>query len=208
MAQNDNPPSDDRTIPARSSVLRRFNKGTPELDQSPPASAHPSRPIPALLEPYFQGEIDLNRELSARYPHMPLMSLIHFGMVGVRRSMAIAAISTQDGAASLTVEVDPETKGAQFTFSYSSMLALRFTLGKLNDRECAQWLDEMRQERAEPAFLWDAARWERDYLLTFAQKHYTSVFAFSPLHVEAAARLTSDVSHKLLDWLGDLWRVE
>ena len=61
--------------------------------------------------------------------------------------------------------------------------------------------EPMRRETGEVTFLWDAARWQSDYLIGAAHKNFTQLFAFSPNHVEAAARLTPDVAHKLLDWL-------
>jgi len=71
------------------------------------------------------------------------------------------------------------------------------------DRE--QWFDAMRREAGEPAFLWDHTRWENDYLIAAAHKNFTTLFAFSPHHVEAAARLTPEVKRKLLSWLETHW---
>lgn len=208
MTQDDSSGYDDLTIPSRSRLKRRAPQpkitSTPTLiDQQPPDF----KPIPWLLESYFHAEIDLPKELSNRFPQMPLMSLIYFREAGVKVRSAVATISTQDGAASLIVHLDPLSKAVQFTFILNSMLALRFSLNGVNDRERKHWLQEMRGERGEPAFLWDESRWQRDYLIGVSQKHFTNLFAFSPHHVEAAARLTGDVSRKLLDWLDGYWQV-
>ncbi len=197
---------DDRTIPSRTGFKRRVPQSISSVaagDHLPPDL----KPIPWLLESYFYAEIDLSKELSSRFPQMPLMSLIYFRETGVKVRSAVATISTQDGAASLVVHLDPPSKATQFTFILNSMLALRFSLNGLNDRDRKHWLQEMRGERSEPAFLWDEGRWQRDYLIGVSQKHFTSLFAFSPHHVEAAARLTGDVSRKLIDWLDGYWQV-
>lgn len=198
------PMSDDRTIPTRGAGRERQRPEQPVSDTIPPDS----KPLPWLLEQYYRAEGDFNRELVVRFPQMPVMSLIHFRSAGEKVKLHSATASTLDGAASLTVDVDEGSKAACFTYTLSSMLALRFQLGSLNDKDRAQWMQEMRTERGEIAFLWDQTRWERDYIIGVCFKHYTNLFAFSPTHVEAGARLTAEVTHKLLDWLDRFWKAD
>ncbi|MBN8638084.1 MAG: hypothetical protein J0M07_22395 [Anaerolineae bacterium] len=197
------PLSDDRTIPARSASRERPRLEVP-IESLPPDA----KPLPWLLELYYRAETDVNKELVARFPHMPVMSLIHFRTLGDRMKLYSATISTQDGAASLTVDVDGNSKAVCFTYTLSSMLALRFSLAGLQDKDRAQWLYEMRTERGEIAFLWDQTRWGSDYLIGVSFKNFTNLFAFSPHHVEAGVRLTHEVTHKLLDWLHGFWKLD
>lgn len=195
MPQDENPtPSDDFAAPARD---RR-----PERSQ--PSAALPPV-VPWMLEHYFDGEIDLIKELVGQFPQIPVMSLFSTREAGTRIRRGVATISTQDGAASMVVEVDIPSSGVQFTFSLNSMLALRFIPGKLTEMDRAQWLEPMRREAGEVAFLWDHTRWQNDYLVGASHKTFTNLFAFSPNHVEAAVRLTPEVGRKLLDWLESYW---
>ena len=136
------------------------------------------------------------------------MSLIHTRAKWARRTgRGVAAIATQDGAASLIAEVDVPSRAVQFTFVLSSMLALRFCPGKLTRRRPRAVARPLRRESGEIAFLWDQSRWGNDYLIGAAHKNFTNLFAFSPHHVEAAARLTPEVTRKLLDWLSRYWAI-
>mgnify|MGYP005846455175 CR=1 FL=1 len=181
----------DVTIPARSSV-----KG---------ADSPLHKGVPWVLQQFFQGGIDLDQELSARYPQMPIMSLINFRMQGAAGKIGVATLSTQDGAAGLRVELDTTTKAVSFAFALSSMLAFRFNLTGLTDRDRQHWLDPMRREADEVAFLWSQARYRADYIIAAPHKHFTNLYAFSPANVEAATRLTADVTRKLLGWLEGFW---
>jgi hypothetical protein len=196
-------PSDDFTIPSRK---RRLDDVT-HFGSDEPSAAPESLPkvAPWVLQHYFDGEIDLIKELVGRFPQLPVMSLITLREVGVKNKRGVASMSTQDGAAGLIAEVDGRSRAVQFTFVLSSMLALRFCPGKLTDMDRNQWLDPIRRETGEPAFLWEQTRWENDYLIGAAQKNFTNLFAFSPNHIEAAARLTPEVTRKLLDWLQFFW---
>ena len=161
---------------------------------------------PWLLQHHFDGEIDLIKELAARYPQVPVMSLIHMREVGTQNRRGVAVLATQDGAASLVAEVDALSGGVQFTFTLSSMLALRFCPGTLSEMDRAQWQEPMRRESGEAAFLWNQERWANDYLIGATYKNFTSLYAFSPHRVEAAARLPPEVGRRLLDWLEGYWR--
>lgn len=176
---------------------------TPDTGEPVPAALPPVAPW--TLEHYFDGEIDLIKELVGRFPQIPVMSLFNTREAGERIRRGVATIATQDGAASLIVEVDIPSRGVQFTFALNSMLALRFIPGRLTDMDRAQWIEPMRREAGEIAFLWDQMRWQNDYLIGAAHKSYTNLFAFSPHHIEAAVRLTPEVGRKLLDWLESYW---
>jgi hypothetical protein len=184
---------------------RRLDDVLRFASESEPSEALPPV-VPWVLQHYFDGEIDLIRELAGRFPQVPVMSLFHSREVGTRNRRGVASLSTQDGAASLTVEVDVLSGGLQFTFSLSSMLSMRFCPGRLTEMDRAQWLEPMHRDGGEAAFLWDQSRWGSDYLIGAAFKTFTNLYAFSPNHVEAAARLTPEVSRKLLDWLEGYWR--
>ena len=194
--------SDDFTISPRK---RQLDTVTQFSNDSSASDALP-RVAPWVLQQYFDGEIDLNKELAVRFPQIPVLAMINLREVGTRMPRGVAVMPTQDGAASLQVEVDAPSRAVQFTFIHSSMQALRFFPGKLTPTDRAQWLEPMRRELGEVAFLWDQSRWENDYLIGVAHKNFTNLFAFSPHHIEAAARLTPEVTHKLLDWLQTYWQ--
>ncbi len=176
------------------------------------SSAAPSDALPTVapwaLQHYFDGEIDLIKELIGRFPQVPVMSLFNAREVGEKTRRAVATMATQDGAAGLVVDLDIPSRAVQFTFILTSMLALRFIPGRLTDADRAQFLEPMRGEAGEVAFLWDQSRWGSDYLIGTTYKSFANLFAFSPQHVEAAVRLTPEVTHRLLDWLDSYWRAE
>lgn len=197
-------PSDDKTIPSRPESLRRI---VAQAAQSPPPVSAPegAKNLPWTLAQYFNGEIDLNQELAGRFPQMPLMSLIYFRAQGAKNPIQISTIATQDGAASLRVEVDSMTKITTFTFSLNSMLAVRFSPTGLSALDRAHWLEPLKRENSEIAFLWGAQRFRSDYLIAVSHKMYTNIFAFSPGHTEAAVRLTSEVCRKFTAWIEPHW---
>jgi hypothetical protein len=165
----------------------------------------PPAVIPWALQGYFDGEIDLIQELAARYPQMPIMSLFHARGVEGRSPRGVAVIGTQDGAASLVVEIDVHSRAIQFSFILGSLLGLRFRPGALSRLDRAAWIEPIRREGGEVAFLWNAKRWEQDYLICSASKTFTYLFAFSPSGTQAAARLTPEATRRLLDWLAGYW---
>ncbi len=202
MADQSTPPGD-VTLPSRKRLLQDVTRFG---DASEPEPALPAA-LPWALQLYFDGEIDLNKVLAGHFPQVPVMSTMHVGEIGRKNRLAVAALSTQDGAASLIAEVDVPSLAVQFTFVQGSMLALRFAPDKLTTADRAQWIAGLRRESGEVAFLWDQARWTSDYLIAVSSKTFTNVFAFSPHHVEAAARLTPDVTRKLVDWLAKYWGI-
>lgn len=153
---------------------------------------------PPLLSRYFDGGFDLLRELSGRYPQAPLMGSFYARTTS-------ATLSTQDGAASIRVEI-AEGGVASFTFVLHSMIGLGFTpLPSASDQ--AHWCASMERKTGEAIFLWDQRRWERDYLIFFPARHTTSIFAFAVRQSEAAARMTPDAAERLTDWLAAAWGV-
>lgn len=210
----------DTTIPSRATQTQQRRVATPNAaSPGQPTAVIAPRPLvqesnriaPGLIQQALMGDIDLEAEMLTRYPQIPVMSLMHTRAVGTRLVRALAQISTQDGAAGLLIEVDPASKLTHFTFTSGSMLGLRFTPARLTDMDRAFWLDGMRRAGGAPGehvFLWSASRWEYDYLVCAPRRHHTSIFAYSPgaaAHLEAAARLTRDVTAKLTDWLAQYW---
>lgn len=198
-------PDDPLTAPNDSAPRKRRLDEVTRFAAEEPAET-PQPPVnPWALQHYFDGEIDLIKELASRFPQIPVMSLIHIRQVGTQTRRGVATLATQDGAASLIAEIDAPSQALQFTFTLSSMLALRFTLGKLSVLDREQWIETMRRETGEPAFLWNQERWGSSYIVGAAQKNFTHIFAFSPQNIEAAARLTPEVTRRLVDWLEFYW---
>jgi len=189
---------DNPTIPSRRG-LGRGGEG-----QNAPRDLLQKAP-PLILQQYFNGEINLERELASRYPAMPLMSLSNFRTTGMKPRRGVALLSTQDGAASLRVEVNGETRAISIIYAISSMLGVGFSPLRLSELDRGQWLDAMRAQEA-ISFLWGQARWEQDYLIVTPGRHFYSFYAFSNRGNEAAARATAEITGKLLDWLDKVWR--
>lgn len=177
-----------------------------------PSPSEENRPsvnagTPWTLQQFFNGEIDLDAELARRFPNTPLMSVVSFrSNPAARQKRGVATLSTQDNAATVTVDADAETRIVQFSFSYGSMLTLRFRLDELSDMDRTRWLELMRRDSGGLAFLWGQARWEKDYMVCVSRKYFTNIYAFSPANFEAAARLTPDVARQLLNWLENYWK--
>jgi hypothetical protein len=185
--------------PAQTSALPSPEPGSSSAIQ--PAS----RP-PWPLQQYFDGEVVLDVELGARFPNMPLMSNIHFRELGSRKSRGVATLSTSDGGAQIVIDADSDTHAIQLSFTYGSMLTLRFDLSHLSDADRDGWMSKMRRADSGVAFLWGAARWDRDYVLCLSHKYFTNIYAFSPSQFDSAARVTSEVTRRLLDWLEGYWK--
>ena len=169
--------------------------------------AAPSEP-PWTLQQFFNGEIDLDAELTARSKNMPVMSTFKRRSLGKRSGRSVVTIATQDGAAQVIFDADPHSKIVQMSFTYGSMLTLHFRLDGLSDMDRERWLELMNREAGGLAFLWGPARWEKDYMICIVRKYFTNVYAFSPNSFDASIRMTPDVTRKLLDWLGEMWQPE
>ena len=160
---------------------------------------------PWTLQQFFNGEIDLDVELSKRFPTIPIMSSISFRSLGTKTGRGVATLSTPDGGANVIFDADAATRVVQLSFTVGSMLTLRFAMDNLSDMDRSRWLELMRREQGGMAFLWGAERWEHDYLICISRKYFTNMYAFSPHNFEAAVRMTPDVTQKLLDWLEGFW---
>jgi hypothetical protein len=170
-------------------------------------STHPARELtsepPWTLEQFFNGEIDLDVELTKRFPTMPMMANVHFRTLGTKSGRRVATLNTQDNSASLVIDADMSSKVIQMSFTLGSMLTLRFSLAQLSDMDRTRWVDLMRRDQGGLAFLWGPNRWASDYLICISRK--TNFYAFSPNNFEAGIRLTPPVMKQLLDWLDEVW---
>jgi hypothetical protein len=171
------------------------------------AAERSSSEIPWFISNALYGEGDLHHELAQRYPNQPLMSLFNTREISGRSGRALAILSTQDSAASLTFEIDSNGRGLQCAYSISSMLTLSFDLTHLTQQDCTGWLEQMGQENERPIILWGKHRWRSDYMVWSIKPHYANLYAFSPLHTEAAARLTPELTQRLLGWIAKWWNV-
>lgn len=185
-------------------AIQRLQPYLPEI--SPENDALTVDP-PWTLQQFFDGEIDLDQELSTRHKQMPVMSTIKFRGLGTRSGRGVATLSTQDNSAQIVFDADRQSKQVQISFTFGAMLTLRFHLRDLSDTDRQRWLQLM--HRAEGlSFLWGPSRWESDYVICITRKYFTNFYAFSPNHFESAASLTPEVTRKMLDWLGDFWKVD
>lgn len=166
----------------------------------------PGTAMPWVLQQFFDGQIDLEEELGWRFHNMPVMATIKFRRMGEHETRRVAALAAQDGSAQLMIYADWQTRAISLAYTLGGMLTLRFHLDHLSDMDRAHWLGLVRREASGAAFLWGAARWERDYLICDARRYFTNLYAFSPRQIEAAARLTPDVAAQLFDWLADCWQ--
>lgn len=163
--------------------------------------------VPWTLEQFFKGKIDLDKELVMRFPNMPLMSVISFRNLGSNTHRGVATLSTADGGATLVVDATATgTRTVLFSFTYGSMLTMRFKLDSLSELDRSRWLDLMRRKQSGLTFLWGQARWENDYIICVSRKHYTSLLAFSKNEFEAAVRLTPNAMKQLVDWIEGFWK--
>lgn len=161
---------------------------------------------PWILQQFFNGEIDLDVELAQRFPQMPVMSHIKFRELGDKTRRGVATISVPDGSAQAFMDVDSESQVMQFSFTFGSMLTLRFMLQSLSEMDRLRWLELMQREQGGLAFLWGPKRWEQDYMICVSRRYFTNLYAFSPNNFEAGIRITPDVTKKLLVWVGNFWK--
>lgn len=185
---------------------------TMPLSQTSEPNGSAPIPLPArapwLLQQFIDGEISevaLDAQMSSRFPNMPVLSTISFRH-DKRGRYDMAMLATQDGAAMMLVEFDHRAQATQFSFTIRSMLTLRYALPGLTRLERERWLETMRLYESRMAFLWGQKRWESNYLLALTHKYHTNVYAFSPHHFESAARLTTEVTRQLVDWLDTCWQ--
>ncbi len=166
---------------------------------------------PLPIQQFLTGEIDLDSELSRRFNNAPLLSSFSCRPKDFKEptARASATLASQDGATAVTFEVIAGGAGptTEVIFDLMSMLGLRFSLRGLAESDKRRWLELMRREDREgsAAFLWSAARWQGDYLIFVMREFYVRLYAFSPQHHDAAARLTRPVATQLIDWLAARW---
>jgi hypothetical protein len=173
------------------------------LEALPPTD-DPSWP----LQQYFDGEINMDVELSQRFKNVPVLTSTKFRTIGAQKEHGVATISAPDDSSWVVFDADKVSHIVQVSFTLSGMLSLRFTLEGLNDLDRARWIALMRREEGGLAFLWGPRRWEHDYVICIKRKYFTNIFAFSPGKFEAAARLTPEATQKWVDWLEKFWQTE
>lgn len=160
---------------------------------------------PITIQQFLAGEIDLGSELGTRFAGSPLLSDIALSPKRpdpTRRHFA-AIMTSQDKAAMVSIDVRANG-GLEATFTYESMLSLRFDFGILEEHEKVRWLDLVKRKSG-VAFLWGKERWEKDYMILVMREQFARVYAFSTHRFEAAVRITPDVMGKWLDWLQVFW---
>jgi len=175
-----------------------------ELDDAKSLAQTSDNP-PWTLQQFFNGEIDLDVELARRFPTMPMMSLLKTRTLGTNSGRKVAELSSQDGAAGMIIDADTVSKVIQLSFTFGSMLTLKFVMSDLNNMDRERWVELMRRDAGGLAFLWGTKRWTSDYMICISRKHFTNMYAFSPNNFEAGVRLTPTVINDLLDWLEKIW---
>ena len=163
---------------------------------------------PWTLQQFFDGEIDLEQELLKRFPTVPAMTSVKFRTLGMNSGRKVATLSAQDGSSQIIIDADVATKVVQISFTFGSMMTLRYVLSDIPANNRERWLDLMRREKGGLAFLWNEERWREDYLICISREYSTNIFAFSPKNFESAVRITKNVTEELLDWLEDVWNDE
>lgn len=162
---------------------------------------------PITLQQFFTGEIDLDSELARRFANAPLMSDIRLNpkrpakLLETRRAGAL--LSTQDNASQMAFDMDIRDGALVASFTLGSMLSFKFDIGVIEPSERRRWLELMRRQSG-IAFLWSSERWQRDYVIWVVRENFARLYAFSD-RFEAAARITPDATHALLDWLEAFW---
>lgn len=198
--------SETDTEPQASDAIRAvIAHDVADIEPSDEKALAKSVDTPWTLQQFFDGQIDLDVELAKRFPNMPMMASIKFRTLGDKPHRRVATMTAQDGSASLIIDGDVRTKTIQMSFTFGSMLTLRFVFGNLNSNQRQRWMDMMQRDQGGLSFLWGSERWQEDYLVCISRKYFTNLYAFSPHNFEAGVRLTPTVMEKLLDWLQEIW---
>ncbi len=165
---------------------------------------------PYLLQGFFSGRLDLDVELTRRYPAPPLLSNMTFApKPGQMRRHGFAQFASQDTSSMMTVEIHGSSDTLEIGFLLFSMIGVRFTLesiGEHNRQRFAESLDRALERENGIAFLWTRERWERDYVIFVVRHGFAKMYAFGPGRVEAACRLTPDGVIQFRTWLGGFWK--
>lgn len=194
---------DSQSKPKKAEKITSVSSNIVQTTEIPLAQVTSSPPW--TLQQFFNGEIDLDVELSRRFPSMPMMSIIKTRSLGTNTGRKVAELSSQDGAATMVIDADTVSKVIQLSFTVGSMLTLKFAMNELSNMDRDRWLELMRRDAGGLAFLWGTKRWASDYLICISRKHFTNLYAFSPNNFEAGVRLTPTVTKDILDWLEKIW---
>lgn len=208
QAASDEPVADEsETAPQDNSALQvLLAQDTARVDDIAESKSLAARvDTPWTLQQFFNGQIDLDIELTRRFPNMPMMASAKFRTLGDQPHRRVATLQAQDDSASLIIDADTRTKIIQMSFTFGSMLTLRFVFGNLNSDLRKRWMEIMQREQGGPSFLWGPDRWQEDYLVCISRKYFTNLYAFSPHNFEAGVRLTPAVMDEVLEWLKEVW---
>jgi len=200
--KSDKSPATEKAITPKAEVI--ISAQLVEIDDSIALAQTTSNP-PWTLQQFFDGEIDLDVELARRFPSMPMMSILKTRTLGTNSGRKVAELSSQDGAAGMIIDADTVSKVIQLSFTFGSMLTLKFVMSDLNNMDRERWVELMRRDAGGLAFLWGTKRWTSDYMICISRKHFTNMYAFSPNNFEAGVRITPTVIKDLLDWLEKIW---
>ena len=204
LAGNDQPVSDNERAIVESTLNKLQPAASSEIIIPDPEAIARVEP-PWTLQQFFNGQIDLDAELAKRFQNVPMMTTVKFRDLGQETNRGVATLTTPDGAAQVIFDADKSSRIVQMSFTWGSMLTLRFTLQKLSDTDRTRWLRLMKRKEGGLAFLWGPTRWEQDYMICISRKFFTNIYAFSPNGYEAAVRLSPEVMNQLLDWLQKFW---
>ncbi len=161
--------------------------------------------VPHLLQQFFIGKLDLDEELSRRFPNPPLLSSATFDPPPGRRARrGFAQLKAQDESACLNIDLHGIDGTFEADYVYGGMIAAHFTFGAIADAQRKRFLDLIRR-RAGTSILWTAKRWERDYLVVTAQEGFARIYAFGTHHLSAACRLPPEPFRQLTQWLATFW---
>lgn len=182
-----------------------FRKQIAPESESDKSVVPSSSDTPWTLQQFFNGEIDLDVELQKRFPAVPIVSSVKFRTLGSDAQRRVATLTATDGTAAIIIDADTRTKEVQISFTFGSMLTLRYSLSDLSDADRSRWLELMRREKGGLAFLWGSTRWQKDYLICISRQYATKIYAFSPNNFESAVRLSQDVMNQIVEWLDEIW---
>jgi hypothetical protein len=112
----------------------------------PPEAQAPTSDPSWTLQQYFDGEINLDAELSQRFKNVPVMTSAKFRILGDRKEHGVATLSAQDESSWVVVDVDQVSRATHLTFTLGAMLSLRFSLEGINDIDRERWVTLMRRE--------------------------------------------------------------
>ena len=187
-----------------------------QLHHDPDCASAARRGAPtegALLsvQQFLNRESGPDGDLNRRFLNAPLLSSFTCQPRDIHQPTAhvSATLSSQDGAALLTFEVNTGSDAEPSTeavFNLMAMIGVRFRLSNMPAPEQRRWLELVRGEvEGNTAVLWSARQWGGDHMVFIPREFDMRIYAFSPRGYEAAVRLTRPCADELLDWLGARW---